>query len=424
MTMEPQRIDDLIIIPEKQGADRYVKISYPFRYGWFSEIKWGNYTFQFNLNGEIKTIQGRGEGWLDASEWLKRTAGNDWVYFAAGGYTGAFDFTGEYYVPCLPYDSNAVFGRDRFDGPEVSAAFRQYERLRERLAALETAQCQEPAASFIQRVNVMDDEALDLRARLLHDIIGGQVSVLPPDARHVEYDLIPLTIADGCLYNCGFCRVKTGRGFKPRSKADILRQLHELRELYAQDLVNYNSLFLGQHDALFAGPELIEFAARRAFEVLDFQHAVMKDPRLFFFGSVDALLRAEEDLFAMLNSLPFETYINIGLESADPETLKKIDKPLTREKIVQAFHKLMAVNRRYPKVEITANFLYGADLPETHLPSILSLTREALSHFHGKGAVYLSPLETIGSIPEVKTRFTELKTLCRLPVYFYLIQRL
>ncbi|RJP85257.1 MAG: hypothetical protein C4518_16680 [Desulfobacteraceae bacterium] len=418
------QIDDLQVIPEKQGADHYVKISYPFRYGRFSEIKSGNYTFQFNLNGEIKSIQGRGIGWLDAAEWLKRTAGNDWVYFAAGGYTGAFDFTGEYYVPCLPYDSNGIFGHNRFDSPEVTGAFELWDNLRLRLNDLETSRLPAAVADFVQRVVDMDDEALDLRAQMLHDIIGGPVSVLPPDTRHVEYDVIPLNIADGCLYNCGFCRVKSGHGFKLRKKGDINQQLHDLRDLYNKDLSNYHSLFLGQHDALFAGADLIEFAAIQAFEVLEFDRSFMKAPKLFLFGSVDALLRAEDTLFARINALPFESFINIGLESADPETLKQIEKPLSRDKILQAFNKMMDVNRRFPKVEVTANFLYGADLPDTHLPSILELTRNSLPHFHSKGAIYLSPLENIGPIPEVKTRFFDLKSLCRLPVFFYLIQRL
>ena len=135
--METYTIEDLTVTLEKEGADRYIKISYPIRYGVFSEIKTPNFTFQFNLNGEIKTIQGRGEGWLDAAEWLKRTVGNDWAYFSAGGYTGAHDFTGEYYVPCLSYDTNAVLFSDRFNSPDVANAFKAWHQLRERLAGMD-----------------------------------------------------------------------------------------------------------------------------------------------------------------------------------------------------------------------------------------------------------------------------------------------
>jgi len=422
--METYSIDGLAITPEKQGADKYIKISYPFRFGKFSEIKSDNYTFQFNLNGEIKTIQGRGEGWLDASEWLKRSAGNDWTYFAAGGYTGAYDFTGEYYVPCLPYDSNGIFGHNRFDSPEVSHAFEAWHQLIDRLKCISKNKSPENVKSLIRRVLSMNPELLEKRARKLHDIIGGRVSVLPPDTRHVEYDVIPLTIADGCLYNCGFCRVKSGNAFKRREKQDILNQIHRLKHFYDQDINNYNSIFLGQHDALFAGAELIEYAARQAYEILELKNSMIKDPKLFLFGSVDSIFQADASLFEMLNQLPFETFINIGLESADPDTLAQIEKPLNKKKVTRAFKQMMAINKKYNKVEVSANFLYGADLPKNHMPSILDLTRNQLDHFHSKGTIYFSPLENIGSIQEVKNKFTEFKTLCRLPVYIYLIQRL
>ena len=422
--MKTYPIDGLTITPEKTGADKYIKISYPFRYGKFSEIKSDDYTFQFNLNGEIKTIQGRGEGWLDASEWLKRSPGNDWTYFAAGGYTGAYDFTGEYYVPCLPYDSNGIFGHNRFESPEVENAFAAWDVLRDRLDQMDISALPDDAARLIARIRKMGPEALANRARQLHDIIGGRVSVLPPDTRHVEYDVVPVTIADGCLYNCGFCRVKSGRGFKRRSKENILDQIMWLRELYGKDITNYNSVFLGQHDALFAGKDLIELAARASFDIFEFKNAAIREPKLFLFGSVDSLFRADDDLFGMLDKLPFETFINIGLESADPATLARIEKPLSREKVTRAFQRMMALNKAWPRLEISANFLYGADLPETHMPSVLDLTRNGLDHFYSKGTIYFSPMENIGSVQTVKDRFTEFKTLCRLPVFIYLIQRL
>jgi radical SAM superfamily enzyme YgiQ (UPF0313 family) len=87
----------------------------------------------------------------------------------------------------------------------------------------------------------------------LNKIIGGRVSVLPPDTRHVDYDIIPLTIADGCLYHCRFCCVKTEQKFQVRSKENIHEQLRALKNHFGDDLVNYHALFLGNHDALAAG---------------------------------------------------------------------------------------------------------------------------------------------------------------------------
>ncbi len=422
--MEPHTVEDMTITLEKKGADRYIKISYPVRYGIFSEIKTRDYTFQFNLNGEIKTIQGRGRGWLDASEWLKRTAGNDWAYFSAGGYTGAIDFTGEYYVPCLSYDTNAVLFSDRFNSEDVADAFAAWHQLRERIARMDLSACAPNLSGFLRRVAELGPERLAERGRQFHEIIGGEVSVLPPDARHAEYDVIPVIVADGCLYNCGFCRVKSGKGFTLRPYDDIESQIRALSAFYDRDLINYNSIFLGQHDALFAGKEVLDFAARKAYEGLAMDRSKMKEPRLVLFGSVDSMLRSDEDVFDALNRLPFYTYINLGLESADAETFKVIQKPLTPKKVRQAFNRMMAVNRTYSNIEVTANFVYGAGLPETHLPSIIDLTRNHLDHFHSKGTIYISPLENIGSKEKMLHEFTEFKKLCRLPCYIYLIQRL
>lgn len=417
-------IDDLAIISEKQGADAYAKISYPLRYGVYGEIRNRAYTFQFNLNGEIKTIHGKGEGWLDAAEWLKRTQGNDWVYFSAGGYTGAYDFTGEHYVPCLPYPTNAVFGIDQFKGKDVSHAFAAYQQLREKLSGMDTASMPETAARFLEQIRRMTPERLADRARRFHEIIGGVVTVLPPDARHVEYDVIPVNIADGCLYNCGFCRVKTGRGYRVRTREKITDQMRQLKAFFGPDIVNYNSVFLGEHDALLAGAGLLDWAARQAFEIFDISSSRIKTPRLFLFGSVDSLLKADDSLFTTINRLPFETYINIGLETGDKATLSMLQKPLSVGKIHAAFDKMMAVNRKFDKIEITANFVWGQGLPDTHFPSILDLARNRLDHVHGKGALYLSPLEDFGSKQEMLARFAAFKMQCRLPAYIYLIQRL
>src|SRR6056297_3882951 len=162
--MRTHTVEDLTVTLEKEGADRYIKISYPLRYGVYSEVRTPDDTFQFNLNGEIKTIQGHGRGWLDASEWLKRTVGNDWIYFSAGGYTGAFDFTGEYYVPCLSYDTNAVLFSDRFNSPDVDKAFAAWHDLRGRLAGLDLSEKEAPLQRFIQQAAEKGPDWLQQRA--------------------------------------------------------------------------------------------------------------------------------------------------------------------------------------------------------------------------------------------------------------------
>ena len=417
-------ISGLEIEPEKRGADRYLKISYPMRYGRFGEIRTKDHIFGFNRNGEIRTIQGRSGGWLETAEWLKRTAGNDWAYFSAGGYNGAHNYTGEYYVPCLDYQTNTIFGRGKFQSPEVTDAFHAWREILERLETVGSNALPEPAARFVGRILDMTPAVLEKRGRAFHGVIGGPVSVLPPDTRHVEYDVIPVIIADGCLYNCGFCRVKSGTGFKVRPRENILDQLHALKRFYGRDLINCNSVFFGAHDALFAGGDTLSFAAGKAFEILEIEKSVMKKPRLFMFGSADAILRSEDSVFSMLNSLPFLVHINIGLESGDPETLAFLEKPLAAEKVNDAFSRMVDINQRFANVEISANVVVGDDLPGSHLPSIVSLARNRLDHFYPKGDIYLSPLENIGSKERLLAEFNQFKRLCRLPAYLYLIQRL
>ncbi|MCF8111041.1 MAG: hypothetical protein K9J85_06090 [Desulfobacteraceae bacterium] len=423
-TTKTRNTAKLKIIPEKYGATEYLKISCPLRYGIYGEISTPSYIFGFNRNGEIKTIQGRAGDWLTSAEWLKRTAGDDWQYFSAGGYAGAFNYTGEYYIPLLPYQTNSIFGQNAFKRDEVREAFAAWRRLQKEVEELELPDFSPDKQRFLKRILKMTPEKLRQRGELLHRIIGGMVTVLPPDTRHVEYDVIPVTIADGCLYNCGFCRVKTGLGFSVRTREAVVKQLNELGEFYGRDLINYNSVFLGQHDALHAGRDMICYAAEKAWQVLEMEKSVMKGPCLFFFGSVDSILAAEESLFETLNTLPFSTYINLGLESGDNKTLSILGKPVSAKKVDRAFDRMLEINRKYENVEITANFVIGKGLPESHLPSILELTRNRLSRFYPKGAVYLSPLEEIGDKNRLLTRFNEFKTLCHLPAYIYLIQRL
>jgi len=427
--MESYHFDDLSIILNKKGSREFSKVSYPIRYGRFSEIKTPDYVFQFNLNGEIKYIQGRGQRWPHPAEWLKRTVSNDWIYYSAGGYSSVYDFFGEYYLPCLSYPSNPIISDNPFDDNAVRSALIAWQKLLVKIKELTLGIIPQKLKDFLILAAKNDSEALRLRSHTLHNLIGGRLTVLPPDTRHVDYEVIPVIVADGCSFNCGFCRVKTGQDFAPRTQRNIIGQIKALRDFYKQDLCNYNALFLGQHDALYAGQELLEFAARNAYEIFEFERSNLRGAWLFLFGSVDSLLKTGDSLFKSLNSLPFFTYINIGLESADPATLAVLKKPIAVETVIEAFTKMLDINRRYEKIEVTANFVFGGDLPQGHLFSLCELTRNRLSHFYNKGAIYLSPLidgknRKRETKREILRKFNEVKTLSRLPTFIYLIQRL
>jgi len=422
--VEAYHLNNLEITIDKEGAKRFTKVTYPIRYGRYCEIKTADYLFQFNLNGEIKYIRGLSRNWPHPAEWLKRSDADDWVFYSAGGYNGIYHLLGEYYLPCLPYRSNSIWTYNPFIDSDIQQAFTAWTQLLTDLSTLGTNGIPTRIKNFLSLISRHDKHTLNARSKSLHRIIGGQISVLPPDTRHVDYDVIPLMIADGCLYHCDFCCIKTNKKFQPRSKENILKQIKDLQSFYGANLRNYNAVFLGNHDALAAGHELIRMAAAEAHVSFGFEKSHIKDPALFLFGSVDSLLNGGETLIEAINRLPYHTYVNIGFESADAATLLRLNKPLEINKIEDAFQMMLDVNRSYHNVEITSNFLLEDEFPPNHYRSLIELARNRLDRFYSKGALYLSPFNTSPNRRELIRKFIEIKNLSRLPTYLYLIQRL
>jgi len=93
-------------------------------------------------------------------------------------------------------------------------------------------------------------------------------------------------------------------------------------------------------------------------------------------------------------------------------------------KVEDAFQKMLDVNRCYPNIEISANFLLGDRLPPIHYQALIKLVHNWLDRYYSKGAIYLSPLNTSSDKHELLRLFVEIKNQNRLPTYLYLIQRL
>ena len=242
--------EDLGVSLGNEGSREYTKVSYPIRYGNYAQIMDKDYIYQFNLSGEIKFIQGRTSAW-PVNEWLKRTAANDWVYYSAEGYTSVHSLIGEYYLPCFSYSKNSISAIHPSETAAVKQALNSLESLFVKIGRLYEGSVPREIRQFFRLVCMSGKEKLGSRSDELHEITGAPLTVLPPDTRHVDYDVIPIIIADGCLYNCGFCIVKTRQNFSVRSQDNIIEQIEKLRDFYGPDLVNYNSIFLGQHDAQF-----------------------------------------------------------------------------------------------------------------------------------------------------------------------------
>ncbi len=412
----------------KRGEDRYTKVSYPLRYGRYTEVMGDNALYHFNLNGEISHARGRGGNWSDPQEWLKRSAGNDWVYYSTGGYSGVFAAIGEYYLPNLQYSTNSLLGGNPFAGTQVRRIINTWHQdiweLSNSLDKEKDGRLPPPVREFLARAAAYSPAVLAARARRLFAIGGGRVTVLPPDTRHVDYDVLPLTIASGCLYKCRFCRVKNTHSFREMGRNDIVRQLGELAEHFGANLRNYNSIFLGEHDALCCSTDLLLFSITTACEKLGLAESYMRGANVFFFGSVDSFLMAEERLFEELSRLPLQVYINLGLESFDQQTLDQLGKPVSAARVAEAFARMQEVNGGYMNIELSANFLMDPSLSPLHHENLLIMIRDSIKAKKPKGAIYLSPLRFGAPSRELVFAFNRLKMQSRLPTFLYIIQRL
>ncbi len=426
--MKVFELENCKVILARQGSGTYTKASYPVRYGRYSEIDYGDFHYQFNNNGEVKYISGTGAEWPHPAEWLKRSIGNDWVYYSTGSYyTGVVDLFGEYYLPCPAYPTNTLFRENPFSLQGVASALREFEKigpLAHRLSRGKNIAADKDLHEFLCLVGISTKNHLRRRGDRLHRILKARVSVLPPDCRHVDYDVVPLMITDGCLYNCSFCEIKSGIGLSCRSRDEIEEQLLALQQFFGPDLPNFNSIYLGQHDALCARPEDILFAANKAFEILALKKSYMQGPRLFLFGSAESFLCMSEQFWQGMNNLPFFTHVNIGLESFDGNTLEFLKKPVSPAMVENAFRRMLAINREYENIEVTANFLLGAELPAGHITKLLVHIGETIKGRVGKGCIYLSPLKGSEKTKKLLEQFKAIKQKSRFQTFLYLIQRL
>lgn len=448
-TDNPQTVegDGFRITLNKQGESTYIKQRRPAIYGVHSEIMTDTAILQFNQNNEIVRAEGRGADWPSDLDFLKRTAGNDWIYYSSGGYAGSRDIfsegaltapisfrkpspysevykmLGEYYLPNLPYGSNSILEGVSLDSGHIQHLIHNwYEEVK--TVCTSASSLPPEFQMFLSEVQHNTPERLHIKAKQLHETFGGRESVLPPDTRHVDYNVIPLNITRGCLYKCSFCQVKNKSPFATASRKEIDEQLHKLLAIYDRNISNYNALFLGEHDALNAPDDILLYTIEQAIERLGLTRSYMRGGNIFLFGSVASFMGKEERLFNLLNNLEINMYINIGLESADQATLNLLGKPLESKQVGSCFERMQAMNSRYDNLELTANFVLDESLPDGHIPAFLDLVGRSGHAPTYKGTVYLSPLCVTPPSARSSFEFSQLKALSNYPTFLYLIQQL
>ncbi|MEW6333618.1 MAG: radical SAM protein [Thermodesulfobacteriota bacterium] len=422
--MERYHVEDMEVLFDCAGRDDWGKFSFPVRYGIPVTLNWRGYSYDFNLRGALKRLTGKRSVWPDPQALLKRTDGNDYIYYGTDGYESSYDLIKNYYVPYNGIYDSGLFTDNPLEGRHVRQALAAFDELVEAAGRHAATAVSGRLREFLTRVAARNRETLAEEAGTLHRLLGANLPVLPPDTIDVDYEVIPLIVTEGCTCRCRFCMFHTGGGFRVRSPENIAAQIEALKAFYGEDLINYNAIVLGQNDALAAGGDLLSRTAETAYDGLNLSASYHRGrPRLFLFGGVESFLAADEVLFDRLERLPYHTSINVGLESPDQETLDILGKPLRAEQVKEAFGKMQAVNRSRRHVEISCNFVLGGDLPVRHTGGIQRmLARETTAG--GKGTVYLSPLRGASSRRAILRQFRQIKMTSGLPVFIYLAQRL
>ncbi len=416
--------DDLKILPFRRGHRGFEPLSFPVSRGLYTEIHWQGYRFEFDLNGAIRKITGESSVWPYPEDWLGRTQTNRWIYCSGRGYEDTFALTGVYYHSCIQGQDSLLDQERPFELPHVKNALDAWKRLLERLGRTVWKESGKEAHT-IGKILRMTPEALGTRALELHRLLKGTVPVLPPECHKVEYQVVPIFVAEGCTNNCRFCCIKTGTGLVPRSLDDVSGQIKSIRYYYGPDLVNFNSVFLGQNDALAAGLDRVIQAAWMAWEHLGLGDSYHPGPRLFMFSGAEALLSLDARAVSALNSLPYSSvHVNVGLESLDEATLQFLGKPLTARTAWRCLEKALELNTPPGPLEISLNFVAGDSLPHAHW-DILARALCQKSPRPYKGAVYISPLKGEVKDPRRLRRYIlQLKANSFWPVFLYLIQGL
>ncbi len=412
------------LLINKEGLHRYQKLSYPVRFGRYHELQWEDCTYHLALDGFPKFLQGRGGTWPHPLEWLKLSRAGDWAYYSAMGYHDLHELCGEYYYPFLAYGSNPIFDDNPLKTPVVQSLLGNHDLRCSKagLLAQSAVDLSKEERDVLFLFSRWNSRIIARYAAKMHRIIKVNVPVLPPDCRHVDYDVIPVLVNEGCMANCGFCRVKTSSDFHQRSAAEVREQLVELKKHFGHELANYSDIFLGQHDVLGSGIEPLLNAIEETINILQ-PGQLITPPMFFLFASVPSFMQINDYDIIRLTAFPAKIFINVGIESFDQNTLHILRKPVTAEENRKAFARILKINRVHDNLNISVNLIDGNSVGHDHI----SATIDVLSHinrFDPYTTIYLSPLMNDFHRKGFLAHLQRLKSMGKLAVFPYLIQRL
>lgn len=202
------------------------------------------------------------------------------------------------------------------------------------------------------------------------------IPILPPD----QYLSVVLQATEGCTWNkCTFCTFYQDRPFHVKSEAEYERHIHGVKEFFGRGISMRKSVFLGDGNAL-------ALSQRRLLPIVKMTREAFPDLPIYSFIDVYTGERKSVSDWKALAKLGLHR-VYIGMETGLDELLTLLNKPGSREELIDFVHRLKAAG--VPVGLIVMIGIGGADYQEAHAEATLkAIGRMPL----GRGdLVYLSP---------------------------------
>lgn len=153
-----------------------------------------------------------------------------------------------------------------------------------------------------------------------------------------------LQVTIGCAHNkCTFCGSFKAKKFRIRKLEEVYEDLRMAREYYRK----VGRIFLADGDALVCKNEYLLSILKRIKEQFP------ECSRVGIYGRAKDVLRKSDEELAELRDNGI-TILYIGVESGNPEILKRIQKGETREELIEAVQRVNRIG-----VETSLTFLSG-----------------------------------------------------------------
>ena len=180
-------------------------------------------------------------------------------------------------------------------------------------------------------------------AKRTHYLYSGELPKLNTLARHAAY----VKVAEGCQHNCAFCIIPAIRGkLRSRPVASVVKEVEKLVaegvqeiNLIAQDLAAYGR-DLKETDLLTMLKALVAIDGLRWLRLLYVYPENISDEFLEFFATEPKIVK----------------YLDIPVQHADDDVLKRMNRGVTREQLASTFAKVRA---RVPDLAIRTSVMVG-----------------------------------------------------------------